>query len=110
MQTLCDVLLSEAHSPDRPEVGNEHNVTTSSLCNVTATLTLHPVSPETWRVYNISEGVNWGNVQMCASFALKNRPFTAPSSDWNHFNESLHYELHENMLPCKSQCAQFDDR
>ena len=40
MQTLCEVLLSEALSPDRPEVGNEHNVTTSSLCNVTATHTL----------------------------------------------------------------------
>jgi len=32
-----------------------------------------------------SEGVNWGNVQICAFFVLRNRPFRAPSSDWNHF-------------------------
>jgi len=31
------------------------------------------------------EGVNWGNVQICAFFALRSRPSTAPQSDWDHF-------------------------
>jgi len=38
------------------------------------------------------EGVNWGSVQICAFFALRSQPFTAPLSDWNHFSFKLKLE------------------
>ena len=31
---------------------------------------------------NFAEVVNWGNVQICALFALGSQPSTAPLSDW----------------------------
>jgi len=34
---------------------------------------------------NLAEVVNWGNVQMCAIFALGSQPSTAPLSDWYQF-------------------------
>ena len=41
----------------------------------------------------IPEGGNWGNVQICAFFALRSRPFTAPLFDWDHFCSKLKLEL-----------------
>jgi len=41
----------------------------------------------------LAEGVNWGNVQICAFFALRSRPFTAPLFEWDHFCSKLKLEL-----------------
>jgi len=45
------------------------------------------------RTRYMPEGGNWGNVQICAFFALRSRPFTAPLFDWDHFCSKLKLEL-----------------
>jgi len=58
----------------------------------------------------LSKGVNWGNVQICAFFALRSRPSTAPQSDWDDFCFKLKLALwvtrkcvwiHVGHLVCK---------